>query len=88
MEILLFLQCNDLGVGSSREQKQGVLDYVKSFDTARIKELPKTIPTCYRRINKVTIVHIFGPFAPILCHASLSIHVFDMNTVHVTTLDY
>ena len=66
MEILLFLQCNDLGVGSSREQKQGVLDYVKSFDTARTRQLPKTIPTCYNRMDKVTLVHIFTPFGPIL----------------------
>ena len=66
MEILLFLQCNDLGVGSSREHKQGVLDYVKTFDTARTQLLPKTIPTCYNRMDKVTIVHIFTPFGPIL----------------------
>ena len=83
MEILLFLQCNDLGVGSSREQKQGVLDYVKSFETARTKQLPKTIPTCYNRMDKVTIVHIFGPCTPILCHALPSIQVFDMITVHI-----
>jgi len=86
MEILLFLQCNDLGVGSSREQKQGVLDYVKSFASARTIQLPKTIPTCYKRMNKVTIVHILGPCTPSLCHALPSILVFDMNTVHINNV--
>lgn len=83
MEILLFLQCNDLGVGCSREQKQGVLDYVKSFETARTKLLPKTIPTCYNRMDKVTLVHILSPCTPILCHALPSIQVLDMITVHI-----
>ena len=87
MEILLFLQCNDLGVGSSREQKQGVLDYVKSFDTARTRQLPKTIPTCYNRMKKVTIVHICTPFGPILYQASPSLLVFGMNTVHIYNVD-
>ena len=66
MEILQFLECNDQGVGTSREQKQGVLDYVKSFDTARTNLLPKRITTCYNRMDKVTIIVVFVSHAPIV----------------------
>lgn len=66
MEILQFLECNDQGVGTSREQKQGVLDYVKSFDTARTNLLPKRITTCYNRMDKVTIIAVFVSHAPIV----------------------
>ena len=55
MEILLLLQCTDeTVVGTSREQKQSVLDYVKSFDTQRTNLLPKSIKTCYDRMDKVS----------------------------------
>ena len=54
MEILLLLQCTDESVvGTSREQKQRCLDYVKSFDTHRTRLLPKSIKTCYGRMDKV-----------------------------------
>ncbi len=53
MEILLFLQCTDAGNGASQAQKNAMLQYVKGFDTARTRLLPRWIPTCHRRMEKV-----------------------------------
>lgn len=56
MEILLFLQCTDAGNGASQAQKNAMLQYVKGFETPRTRLLPSWIPTCYRRMDKVTLL--------------------------------
>jgi hypothetical protein len=53
LEILLFFQCTSAGNGTSREQKQTILDYVKGFDTLRTNLLPTSVLTCEKRFNKV-----------------------------------
>jgi hypothetical protein len=53
MEILHFLQCTDAGNGTSQAQKNALLQYIKGFDTPRTRLLPRWIPTCYRRMEKV-----------------------------------
>ena len=53
MEILHFLQCTDAGNGTSQAQKNTLLQYIKGFDTPRTRLLPRWIPTCYRRMEKV-----------------------------------
>jgi hypothetical protein len=58
-EILLFFQCTMAGNGTSREQKQAVLDYIKGFDTMRTNLLPAKVLTCERRFEKVVILMQF-----------------------------
>jgi hypothetical protein len=53
LEILLFLQSADAGNGTSQAQKNTMLQYVKGFNTPRTRLLPRWIPTCYRRMDKV-----------------------------------
>jgi hypothetical protein len=53
LEILLFYQCTSAGNGTSREQKQTILDYVKGFDTLRTNLLPARVLTCEKRFDKV-----------------------------------
>ena len=58
MEILLFLQSMDAGNGTSQAQKNTMLHYVKGFDTARTRLLPRWIPSCYRRMEKVMSLYV------------------------------
>ncbi len=53
LEILLFLQATETGNGTSRQQNETMLDYVKRFHTARTILLPKQVKTCMRRVEKV-----------------------------------
>jgi hypothetical protein len=56
LEILLFLQSTEDGNGTSQQQKQTILEYVRGFQTDRTNRLPKRVVTCFSRLHKVTTV--------------------------------
>ncbi len=53
LEILMFLQATECGVGTSREQKATILHYIKGIHTPRTNLLPKQVATCFARVEKV-----------------------------------